>query len=133
MVAISFKKQHANQVESGKKLMTIRPTKRVKAGDKLQLYTGMRTQGCRKLRDAVCVGVDSVSITPDGPFFGQPGWWPKDKNAFAERDGFQSYAEMYAFFRSEYGQYEPDYIFNGYAIMWSAVEQPNQPRESEHE
>lgn len=128
MVAISFKKQHAGKVESGKKLMTIRKTKRAKAGDKLQLYTGMRTRGCRKLRDAVCIAVDSVSITPNGPFFGQPGWWPKDRDVFAERDGFPSYAEMYAFFRSEYGMGESDYIFNGYAIMWNAIEQ--QPRDS---
>ena len=124
MVAISFKKRYAEKVESGTKLMTIRKTKRVKAGDKLQLYTGMRTKGCRKLRDAVCVAIDSVSITPDGPFFGQPGWWPKDKNVFAERDGFQTYADMYDFFKSEYGFDEDDYIFNGYAIMWNAKEQP---------
>lgn len=124
MVAISFKKCYAEKVESGKKLMTIRKTKRVKAGDRLQLYTGMRTRGCRKLRDAVCVAVDSISITPDGPFFGQPGWWPKDKNVFAERDGFLTYADMYAFFKREYGYAEPDYIFNGYAIMWSAITEP---------
>lgn len=130
MVAISFKKRYADKVESGKKLMTIRKTKRVKAGDKLQLYTGMRTQGCRKLRDAVCVAVDSVSITPDCPFFGQPGWWPKDKNVFAEHDGFQTYADMYAFFKSEYGYDEPDYIFNGYAIMWNAIE--SQPRDRDN-
>jgi hypothetical protein len=130
MVAISFKKRYAEKVESGTKLITIRKTKRVKAGDKLQLYTGMRTKGCRKLRDAVCVAVDSVSITPAGPFFGQPGWWPKDKNVFAERDGFQTYADMYDFFKIEYGFDEDDYIFNGYVIMWNAVEQPTRDRDN---
>lgn len=124
MVAINFKKRYAEKVESGTKLMTIRKTKRVKAGDKLQLYTGMRTKGCRKLRDAVCVAVDAVSITPYGPFFCQPGWWPKDKNVFAECDGFQTYADMYEFFKSEYGLDEDDYFFNGYAIMWNAKEPP---------
>jgi hypothetical protein len=116
MVAFNFKKQFAADVESGKKLQTIRPTKRVEAGDKLQLYTGMRSPSCRKLRDAVCVAVDNVSITPEAPFFGQPGWWPKDKNIFAERDGFKNYADMYEWFLLEYGED----IFNGYVIMWTA-------------
>lgn len=119
MVAFNFKKQFSGDVESGKKLQTIREKARAKAGDKLQLYTGMRSPSCRKLRDAICIAVDSVSITPDAPFFGQPGWWPKDKNVFAERDGFQTYADMYAFFQNEYGFGEDGYIFNGYVTMWS--------------
>jgi hypothetical protein len=121
MVAYNFKKQFADDVESGKKLQTIRQKCRAKQGDKLQLYTGMRSPGCRKLRDAYCVAVDAVSITPDGPFFGQPGWWPKDKNVFAERDGFQTYADMYQWFKTEYDlDDDDDFIFNGYVTMWSA-------------
>lgn len=121
MVAFNFKKQFADEVESGRKMQTIRQKRRAKSGDKLQLYTGMRSPSCRKLRDAVCVAVDNVSITPDGPFFGQPGWWPKDKNVFAERDGFQTYADMYAWFFDTYDEE----IFNGYVIMWNAKEKTN--------
>jgi hypothetical protein len=118
MVAFNFQMKFAEEVASGRKLQTIRAKARAKAGDKLQLYTGMRSPGCRKLRDAVCIGVDSVSITPSGPFFGQPGWWPKDKNLFAERDGFKSYVDMYDWFFQTYGEE----IFNGYVIMFSALE-----------
>lgn len=118
MVAFNFKKQFVDDVESGRKLQTIRRRARAAAGDKVQLYTGMRTATCRKLRDAVCIGVDSVSITPTGPFFGQPGWWPKDKDVFAQRDGFKSYAKMYQWFVDTY-QKE---IFNGYVTLFSAPE-----------
>lgn len=115
MVAFTFKKRFADKVESGEKLQTIREKARAKAGDKLQLYTGMRTKSCRKLRDAVCCAVDSICITPEGPVFGQPGWWPKDKDLFAKRDGFPCYDAMYDFFCSEYGEE----VFNGFIIMWS--------------
>lgn len=114
MVAFNFKKRFAPDVESGKKFQTIREKARCKVGDKIQLYTGMRSSGCRKLRDAICIAVDNISITPDGPFFGQPGWWPKDKNVFAERDGFSNYGEMYEWFSHTYNEE----IFNGYVIMW---------------
>jgi len=118
MVAFNFQKKFADAVENGNKLQTIRQKKRAKAGDAVQLYTCQRTQNSRKLRDAVCVAVDSVSITPNGPFFGQPGWWPKDKHVFAERDGFKDYAEMYQWFFDTY----QEEIFNGYVFLFSAPE-----------
>lgn len=122
MVAINFQKKFAPEVESGKKLMTIRRTARIKKGDKLQLYTGQRTVSCRKLRDAICIAVDSVNLTPAGPFFGNPGWWPKDKHEFAAMDGFKSYGDMLEFFHHQYG-YEVDYgEFKGYIIMWNEKE-----------
>lgn len=127
MVAINFKKIYAPKVESGSKTQTIRRKARAKPGDKLQLYTGMRTKGCRKLMDAVCCAVDSVSITQEAPFFGQPGWWPKDKNVFAKRDGFQTYADMYEFFKETYGFGEDGYIFNGYVIMWNPTDSKIEP------
>lgn len=114
MVAYNFKPQFADRVEAGLKFHTIREKARAKVGDKLQLYTGMRTKKCRKLIDAICIAVDTVCITPEGPIFGQPGFWPKDKDLFAERDGFKCYDEMYDFFCSDHGEE----VFNGYVIMW---------------
>ena len=49
MVAFNFKKAQVEEVESGKKCATIRPTKRAKPGDTLQLYTGLRTKKARLL------------------------------------------------------------------------------------
>jgi hypothetical protein len=117
MVAFNFQKKFADAVESGAKLQTIRQKRRCKAGDAVQLYTCQRTKNSRKLRDAVCVAVDSVTLTKDGPFFGQPGWWPKDKNVFAERDGFKSYQEMWDWF---FVTYQNEEIFNGYVYLFSA-------------
>ena len=51
MPALNFKKQFAEKVETGEKRQTVR-AKRKRAfvvGDKLYLYTGMRTKYCRKL------------------------------------------------------------------------------------
>lgn len=123
MVAFNFKACFAGDVESGKKTQTIRANKRCKAGDILQLYTGQRTKSCRKLGDAVCIAVDSISITPGGLKFGNPGWWPKDPDVFAERDGFTSYDDMYDFFCSDHEQE----VFNGYVIMWRKKEPANDP------
>ena len=50
MVAYNFQKQFADAVERGEKRQTIRAPRRdgrhAKVGDKLQLYTGMRTKQC---------------------------------------------------------------------------------------
>jgi hypothetical protein len=54
MPAYNFQKQFAPLVQSGEKRQTIRTLgKRSHAqpGNKLQLYTGMRTKQCRKLVD----------------------------------------------------------------------------------
>ena len=121
LVAFNFKSQFADAVESGKKLQTIRRTIRAKAGDKVQLYTGMRTPDCRLLREAKCVAVDSILITPQFPYFGQPGWWPKDRDLFAQRDGFWTYSDMYAFFFKQYKNPQ----FEGYVYLFSAKEVEN--------
>jgi len=116
MVAINFKAEFADKVEFGEKLQTIRRKLRCKKGDALQLYTGQRTPACRKLRDAIVIAVDTVIITPEKPIFGNPKWWPKDKDLFAENDGFSCYDAMRDFFTDHYGHDD----FEGYIIMWSA-------------
>lgn len=116
MVAFNFKKQFADAVESGEKLQTIRRTRRANVGDKVQLYTGMRASECRLLREAKCVAVDSVLLDVERPYFSQPGWWPKDCDEFARRDGFRTYFDMYAFFFNQYGKPQ----FEGYVYLFSA-------------
>jgi hypothetical protein len=51
----------------GKKLSTIRQKKRCKVGDKMQLYTGQRTKGCKKILDATCIGTAQITITEECP------------------------------------------------------------------
>lgn len=60
MVAYNFQAQFADAVHRGFKRQTIRAPRKhghVQAGAPVQLYTGMRTRGCRKLidPDPICI------------------------------------------------------------------------------
>lgn len=64
MPALSFQKQFADQVATGKKRQTIRAWRKRPffTGDKLYLYTGLRTSSCRKLGEAVAARVVAIVI-----------------------------------------------------------------------
>ncbi len=125
MVAINFSAQFADAVESGAKLQTIRaPRKdgRLPApGVALQLYTGMRSKSCRKLRDAVCTAVTPVRIKGaemwlDGKLLDVDAHNRQaagSDGAFARRDGFDSYSDMAEWFRARYGL-----PFDGFVVEW---------------
>jgi hypothetical protein len=65
MVAFNFVKAEAAKVESGEKCATIRPSRRAKPGDTLQLYTGLRTRKTRLLKIARCMEVRKITIYKD--------------------------------------------------------------------
>lgn len=120
MVAYNFKKQFADAVESGAKRMTIRHGRKhpTRPGDVLQLYTGLRTRGVRKLLDAVCVTVtpleiydldDVLIVTVGGKFL----LW-SDIHDLAIKDGFQNADAFIDFFDLTYGL-----PFFGEIIEWS--------------
>lgn len=52
MPLLNFELRFAGLIESGEKRQTIRAQRKypIKAGDKLYLYTGVRTKNCRKLK-----------------------------------------------------------------------------------
>lgn len=58
MPALNYQKRFAPLVESGKKKHTIRACRKdgrdPRPGEVLYQYTGMRTKGCRKLREDIC-------------------------------------------------------------------------------
>lgn len=130
MVALNFKSQFADDVEDGRKRRSIRAPRKdgrdPKPGDKLQLYTGMRQKGCRKLREAQCVRVrpveiDHMGITLDGrklyagdaPAYAG-GVDPENYDSdFARADGFGTFQDMCEFFESEHGL-----PFKGRLIEW---------------
>ena len=114
MVAINFSAQFADCVERGEKRQTIRRGKKCKPGDTLQLYTGMRTKACRKLRVAVCKDVTYVGLTKAGVSLGDVRKFPRDIDEFARLDGFKDYAEMWAWFSKCYETNS----FTGYVIRW---------------
>jgi hypothetical protein len=135
LTAYSFAPQFVAPIQAGTKRQTIRAHGRrshVKPGGLIQLYTGMRTKSCRKIRDdVVCLrllpvtfdltGVASLKGAPlpgaveharlhvDRMWCGQ-GW----EEEFARRDGFDSFAEMVAFWIKAHGTIR----FEGVCIQW---------------
>jgi hypothetical protein len=130
MVALNFKTEFADDVEDGRKRRSIRAARKdgrnPKPGDTLQLYTGMRQKGCRKLGEAKCIRVrpvkiDCLGITLDGrrlycgdaPAYAggvDPEHYDSD---FARADGFRTFQDMRDFFEREHGL-----PFNGFMIEW---------------
>jgi hypothetical protein len=119
MVAFNFKAQFADDVETGRKRQTIRAQRRANVGDQLQLYTGMRTKKCRKLRDTTCLDVAPVIIGVD-PFgrlrviVGEREIRGGRLDLFVKADGFARRMDMRDFFAEQYGL-----PFNGWLIKWS--------------
>lgn len=109
MVAYSFMRRFADLVESDTKPHTIRDNNRngrhAKDGDDLQLYTGMRTKSCRKLRDAKCVGVYEIDIQyPHVRILISVGWLKLSRgeiNQLAIGDGFDSVDDFFDYFKEK--------------------------------
>lgn len=131
MVALNFQSQFADDVECGNKCRTIRAPRKdgrnPKPGDKLQLYTGMRHKGCRKLAEVICrrvrrVEIDHMGITLNGrklycgnaPAY-QAGPCPEEDydSDFARADGFGTFQDMREFFEAQHGL-----PFKGLLIEW---------------
>jgi hypothetical protein len=111
MAAYNFKKQFAPDVKSGKKLCTMRQRRKngylPAPGEKIKLYTGMRSTGCQLLRQVTVHHVRPVTIELEDEITkvtldGTPLGW-EEIVALAKRDGFSSVAEFRGFFRSQYG------------------------------
>lgn len=123
MVAINFQQRFAGDVEAGVKTQTIRAWRRdkrlFKAGEALQLYTGMRTNQCRKLADGVCTKVFSVEIRQDGmTIVNELGVSadvasPLSLNLEAQADGFEHWEAMRDWFDRAHGL-----PFSGQLICW---------------
>jgi len=114
VVALNFQPQFADDVAAGRKTQTIRRSARARAGQGLQLYTGMRTKSCRKLAEAVCIDCGYVGLTERGVSLGDASRYPRDMDDFARADGFEDYAAMWKWFSERYETNS----FTGYIIRW---------------
>ena len=124
MTAYSFKQQFAAPILSGAKRQTIRADRKrhARAGEQLQLYTGMRTKQCRLIGRAVCQSVLPITldfprnlVSVGGETFS--GWFKLDR--FAISDGFDGWLSMREFWRV---QHEGVSIFSGMVIRWERFE-----------
>jgi hypothetical protein len=116
MVAIGFKKQFAGEVEARRKKQSIRAKNRFRVGQRLQLYTGMRTNQCRKLSadDPVITIVESVVIDEDFISVGGRRFDHVERQLMAVADGFPDWAAFEAFFKNS----EQGLPFHGYLVRW---------------
>lgn len=127
MPALNFKKQFVPAVKSGKKRQTIRSVRKrpfVK-GDKLYLFTGMRTENCARIKEVVCKSVYTIKIYDSNTtkhlafsiysdkyirLFGKNSL---DADSFARKDGFKNSSEMIEWFKQTHGL-----PFHGQLIKW---------------
>src|SRR3990167_1485984 len=108
MPALNFQERFALQVQNGTKRK--RP---IKIGDKLFLYTGMRTKSCVKLGEGVCI--ETVPVTIHNTYLmlynrAVPGI---EAHRLAHNDGFESLDMMLRWFRKTHGL-----PFKGQIIFW---------------
>ncbi len=107
MPAFNFQKQFTPKVECGEKRQTIRAKRKdlhnPRVGDKLYLYTGMRTKSCRKLGEAICKSVQQITIYESGIVI--DGHWlsSKEERIFSNHDGFNDTHEIFMFIDKKYG------------------------------
>ena len=116
MPALNFKKQFAGNVRSGKKRQTIRADRKrpfVK-GDKIYLYTGMRTKYCVLIGDRWVKNVSQIKILKDHTVLvnGKKYSARAIKN-LAMSDGFSDVSDFYGFFSDTHGL-----PFRGSIIYW---------------
>lgn len=130
MVALNFKPDFVIAIDGGQKRRTIRRVRKAgnpEPGKPLQLYTGLRTKACEKIRDATCTRVRPVTIDHTGVILDGRNLYAGDSPAyqggpdaerydgdFARADGFDSFSGMAEFFEKQYGL-----PFEGQLIEWT--------------
>lgn len=122
MVAYSFKPRFAPKIRSLIKPHTIRAprtkprSRHARIGEALQLYTGMRTNQCAKIGDAICARVEPVLIMPrKGVAIANETLHGRELDDFARADGFDDFADMSAFWEAEHPEAA---VFHGVLIGW---------------
>jgi hypothetical protein len=106
MPAYNFRRQFSPLIVSGAKRCTIRPHRArrpTRPGDRLHLFTGMRTRTCLKLIEATCLAVEPIAIAEDSITLDGRELDAAARAELIAADGFDSAADFYAFFRKQYG------------------------------
>ena len=116
MPNLTFKKQFAEAVKSGKKTMTIRRS--IKKGCPfVHLFTGLKTEQCEKLGVGIITGIKEIIIHDEYSDFAIEingmDLSEKFKEGLAINDGFKSSDEFIDFFKKQYGL-----PFSGVLIEW---------------
>lgn len=121
MVTINFDARFAQLVEDRVKTCTIRKGARGKPGDRLQLYTGQRSKGCRRLLtpDPVLLQVVPIEIGNDYATLEGAAPMQGERLAVLARSlGFDTYADALAFYRERHGLPVKGVPFRGFYHSW---------------
>ena len=129
MVALNFQRQFVARIARGAKVQTIRAPRAdgrdPRPKQRLQLYTGMRTKGCRKIGDAVCLNVVPIEVHADrvvlGAGAGRSTLEGPYLDWFARLDGFNNWRELLGFFEAR------GLPFRGNVILWRRLELAARP------
>ena len=115
----NFQRRFVPKIKSGEKKHTIR-AERVnpdEPGDTMHLYTGLRTKKAELLMRVPCVKVEKIVITntPLRRIVIDDVLLDLDEeDAFAQRDGFDNFADMMEFWRGRLP-------FRGHVYHWRAA------------
>ena len=128
MPALNFCARFAEAVEYGEKLQTVRAVRKdgrphCKKGDRIRLYTGMRTKQCRLLGEATVTHTARIRIEATEMFINDRRLpsaiyarnCAETDNEFAEADGFESFMDMSRWFEEAHRL-----PFVGTVIYWDA-------------
>ena len=121
MVAYSFQRRFVPLIRAGVKLQTIRAERErhARPGERLQLFTGMRTAHCMKImHDPVCTMVLPCRISFASGRIAriETGQVPvRDLDHFAVLDGFADIDDMTHFWLERHGTK----AFQGVVIEWA--------------
>ena len=119
MPSLNFHERFVEAVESGRKRQSIR--RRWKdgrfpfhPGQRLYLYTGLRTRAARKLGEGIIRRVEPVLIRQPGPVLVN-GRILDDCHveALARNDGFRDFEQMMRWWRATH-----DLPFEGFIVYW---------------
>lgn len=135
-LGIAYRLDDVCDIDAKPKRQTIRAIGKRRhacAGEFVQLYTGMRTRQCRQIGVARCASVDGVLLKwSEWQSFDtfpiaetDPGVYRRcgplapieDKEAFAQADGFASFADMEKFWFENHGMA----TFTGLLIKWEPL------------
>lgn len=115
MPTLNFKKQFIGLIESGLKNQTIRSDgkRKIKQGDKLYLYTGLRTKHAKKIKEVICKSTSKITIDSNILKIDESELSKEDAEKFYKADGFNSGIEFLEFFLLNY-----NLPFYGILIKW---------------
>lgn len=115
MPALNFKEEFIDKITRGQKTQTIRPKRKrpIKVGDRLYLYTGLRTKSTKLLAETVCTDVKTVTIGSHTVVVNGNQLSDTEQQRLANCDGFNTTKEFRKFFESNYSL-----PFTGYLICW---------------